>query len=251
MDRTMIKNGCVKTKTGYRKVAVTSFGKTRAVLYAKRSGLIPDRGTIQTVGAGDFIITSRKHNENLTFQLDRVEADLSYRVLLEDVLDFDDVVDYMGIDIIDHGQISKFLHEITEGRMSSFLPAEVGWDGEYSVSDINKQNRIKEFFSVMDPVKVDKIVQDAMFSPRDGLYTDWNKAQPMPAFFSLSEASMSNISDEWVLFKKDGAVEFKKFNSTAKVSDDIVKAVHIVYNPYKRATENVPYGVKWNLYSRV
>lgn len=274
VNRTSIVNGCVKSNTGFRNVAITSSGSTRPVLYVRRSGFMTDRCTVQTAAPGDYVVSSSVWKGEVNYTISSIQADLSQRTLGSGT--FDEVIACIGADVVDKDSIRQFLSDVANGRSSSFLPANVGWDGVNSIGDINKDRRIRAFFSYLDSKKVDKIAKAAMVSAREGLYTDWNRAQKMPSHFSTYKYSWDgcvvdmNTCEHWVLFYEDGTFKYCIFDATegewgsnyaytdrgvynaepVPVGDNVVKAIKIRYGAYTRAEEHTTYGVAWTLYKK-
>ena len=170
--------------------------------------------------------------------------------------------------------ILDYLSDTTYGI--SFLPAGLGWDGNKTLAEVNKEKNIRNFFSFMvnDPNVIDKIVEKAAISKKDGLPISWTEAKYMPDYMEACavhwDGSAVDISmfDAWVLIYSDKTYSYiipeptcgewggnyayserGEYNaSSVPMPINATHAIKITWGAHTR--NHVSYGIAWQLYKR-
>lgn len=155
-------------------------------------------------------------------------------------------------------------------RGNGTLPENIGWDGVYTVNNIRKTNRIRQFFLGVDtPGWIDHIAQIAMKESYIVVPTAWSEAsnefpERMVAeyTFGWDTDTLIRKSIEWVIWYQDGSNNHfhvlpnsptppekpMRTIQSMSVTDNIVRLVRIERG-YRKVGDRTG-GVRWELFDR-
>lgn len=265
----LVDNGSAKVSSGVRRIVVTPRGEIRDVIKAKRCAPAELQTTYQKVCEGDIVLQVSwwpEKEEAFEFQDGKlVPLDLTVPDIEDQVTKLYDQLPDVAV---------EWLNPVE--RQPSFLPAGAGWDGVFTIHDLTKRQQAAEFFEGIQPDVLDKLVDAAQVSSRDGLRYDWRKAGPLPDVLN-SPRNEHQIPGEpgilvhtmWVLWDRKGvpaAVELEPTSGRLTHADrripaqyfnaalvgmpqDVWRAAKVTFGCYSRRNGRESYGVKWELYS--
>ena len=283
MRKGTIQNGTSRTNTGYKKVVLSPAFKVRPVVFAIRSGFRRDRTTSQSVQNGDIILGSCWDRRGIVFSITtaivseygtNVSVSEQLASFGDNCLTFSEFEKRIPDSVAEKELILDYLSDTTYGI--SFLPAGLGWDGNKTLAEFNKEKNIRNFFSFMvdHPAVIDKIAEKAAISKKDGLPISWTEAKRMPDYMEACavhwDGSAVDISmfDAWVLIYSDKTYSYiipeptcgewggnyayserGEYNaSPVPIPTNVTHAIKITWGAYTR--EHHSYGIAWQLYKR-
>ena len=263
--KSTVDNGCCRSNTGYRQVAISPTGEISPVWHAQRSGYRPDRCTIQLAAMGDYVVRG-------TWDRD----DIEWETLVVSPSGLEPVVETAAPQLPD--ALADWVEAGQTGRQESYLPAGFGWDGKSTLSARRKEERIRRLFSGAAEDWIDRVVFEASYSPASGLPCRWHEAKAMPDIIDAPAHSWTGSvvdidqSTEWLIWHSFGAVEHIRPAATSgewgsnwahsdrgeysaepqEMPETAVKAIRIEWEPYTRTRDGGQYswGIRWQIYSR-
>ena len=256
MRKIKIRNGEARSNTGYRQVALTRTGQICPVLFAVRSGLKPGRCTTQLVAETDIVF--------------RCDWDRQGEIWSATTPGGQNLFTDPEIWGLLPTELRDWLKPV--GRGESLLPAGFGWDGEQTLADRQKRQRLENFFS--GATGVERIINEAMRSPKDGLPMNWEQAADLPGQLDAPaeqwDGSCVDIrrSTVWVLWHLGGRVEVIRPEPTSgdwgsnyahsdsgefsaaplAMPSSVLRACQISVGAY--CSNHCTHGVSWRLYRR-
>lgn len=279
MIKISVPNAKIMTNTGFKKVVLSHNFKARPVTYAQRSGYRRERCTFQSAQKDDIILSASWNKTGSFFKAElitSIDNNRNHEAIDITFIDAPTVEEFNAWLTSISGNISPLVNEFLLDRNELFLPVGLGWNGIRTAGDINKERKIKEFFSFMinHADTKNKIVEKALTSRKEGLLMDWSKTEELPNELRTYARSWDgfvtniNVKDAWILFKDDGSYDYitppptdGKWGSNYAHSEsgiynnppiampnDVVKAIKITFGAYVK--DHFSYGIAWKLYSR-
>lgn len=282
-------NGICRSNTGFRSIVINpKDSKVRPVLAARRSGYMPDRHTIQTGQIGDIIIETyySRHGKSLSAKIvetPKYEPMLAHygeqngkAAFPSSLANFHFFLKAIELNL-DEKEVELMYEFLSSGngRQESYLPAGLGWDGENTLGDKSKRSRVTNFFKgLVGPKTLEKIVNSAMSSYREGLPMDWNRASSMPeemdAPAHVWDGTVVGIDMRtyWVLMDAKGFPQWIAPEPTSgpwgsnyaysecgqydasplPIPPEITRAIKLTFGAYTR--DHHSWGIKWELFKR-
>ena len=259
-------NGNVTCNQGYRQVSFDPYGEVSPVLFAVRSGHIPNRATCQMVQKGCYIlhvtVWSHKSPARITFhEVTDVRNDIfTLKVLREETVartSIRDVLKSMFLEIRIAGcsqkeEVINFLCGVLDHRVPSLLPDGLGWTEDLTMSDRGKLRKFDNFIEELlkDGAMTEDCVKNIkrnylIVTPSKALNYDWSTALPIDTFWEVV-SKLKTLSSCYVC--KEGKWKQLPFlNDDAMVG--VSKVIIIEYDCFKNA-EHKQYGMRITLLTK-
>lgn len=286
MNKITVPNAKIMTNTGFKNVVITHNFKARPVVYAQRSGYRRDRCTFQSAQKDDIIISVNWSRVGSCYRAEvitSIDDARNYETSSISYIDEPTIEEFNAWIKSISENISPLVNEFLLDRNELFLPVGLGWNGIRTAGDINKERKIKEFFSFMinhEDTK-NKIVEKALTSKKEGLLMDWSKAEDLPSELRTYAKRWTgsvvniNVQDVWILIYDNNEYTYLtplptegEYGSNYAYSDSgvydnppmlvkeienemnstIVKAIKLTFGAYVK--EHFSYGIAWKLYVR-